>query len=65
VNKIELDYSKISDIVLDQVDLEDFPKFTDAYILSASYMGREMTEDELEILNEDRDFVHRKVIERL
>lgn len=60
-----LDYSKIEDVEVDDIDTRDFPDFCDAYISSATYKGRDMTEDELEILNQDRDFVYEAVQERL
>jgi hypothetical protein len=37
--------------------MEDFPDFCDAYIESADYGNREMTDEELEILNEDGSFI--------
>ena len=63
--KTKLDYSLISDITFDGVDYKDYPDFCDAFINSATYMGREMTQDELEILNEDTDFVYETLIDRL
>jgi hypothetical protein len=42
--------------------LSDFPDFCDAYIASATYDGRDMTEEELEELNDDTDFVYKAVI---
>lgn len=62
---MKLEYTKISDIELDGVDTRDYPDFCDAFISSASYEGRDMTEAELDVLNDDRDFVHDLVIERL
>lgn len=59
---IKLDYSKIDDIQVDGVDTSDYPDFCDAYICYASYDGRDMTEDELEELNDDRDFVYDETI---
>ena len=53
-----LDYSKIDDIEVDGVDLTDYPDFCDAYIVTATYKGRPMTEAELDKLNDDRDFVY-------
>ena len=61
----KLDYSLISDITFDGVDYGDYPDFCNAFIDSATYMGREMTQDELEILNEDTDFVYETLIDRL
>jgi hypothetical protein len=60
-----LNYSKIEDIELDGIDTRDYPDFCDAYIASATYKGREMTEQELERLNDDRGFVYECVLERL
>lgn len=57
-----LDYSKIDDVEIDGIDHADAPEFCDAYISSASYEGRDMTEAELDTLNEDSDYVYEKVI---
>jgi hypothetical protein len=54
---IKLDYSKISNVFVGGIDMEDFPDFCDAYIESADYGNREMTDEELEILNEDGSFI--------
>ena len=59
------DYSKIDDIEVDGIDTRDYPDFCDAYISSATYKGKEMTESQLERLNEDRQFVYEQVQERL
>ena len=53
----KLDYNKISNVFVGGIDMEDFPDFCEAYIESADYDGREMTEEELEILNEDGSFI--------
>jgi hypothetical protein len=58
---IKLDYSKIDNIEVDGIDYADYPDFCDAYIASADYDGREMTDEELELLNEDSDFVYSTV----
>lgn len=60
-----LDYSKIEDIEVDGINTRDYPDFCDAYIASATYKGREMTESELDRLNEDSSFVYDCVQERL
>jgi hypothetical protein len=56
-----LDYSKIEDVEVDGIDMRDAPDFCDAYIASATYKGRAMTEAELDELNQDRDFVYSAV----
>ena len=62
---MKLDYSKISNVSVDGINTQDYPDFVDAYIESADYGDREMTEKELDVLNEDFDFVYEKVQEQL
>lgn len=63
--KIVLDYDLIEDVEVAGIDTSDYPDFCDAYIASATYDGREMTEAELETLNEDSDFVYAAVERKL
>lgn len=56
-----LDYSLIEDVEVAGIDTKDCPDFVDAYIESASYDGREMTEEELEVLNADSSYVYEAV----
>ena len=55
----------MSDIEFEDVDPKDFPDFCDAFISSATYKGRKMTEEELDKLNDDSDFVYDKLIDYL
>jgi len=56
---MKIDVSKITNIEFSDIDWRDYPDFCDAYISSAFYKGREMTEGELEYLDEHhRDFVY-------
>ena len=57
-----IDTTKVTDIEVEDVMLSDYPDFCDAYIASATYDGRDMTEEELEELNDDTDFVYKAVI---
>ena len=57
MESIKLDYNKNSNVFVGGIDMEDFPDFCDAYIESADYGNREMTDEELEILNEDGSFI--------
>lgn len=61
----ELNYSKIDNIQVDGVDKNDYPDFCDAYISNADYKGLEMTDDQLEQINKDSDFVYQAVINQL
>jgi hypothetical protein len=60
-----LDYKKISDVVVTDIDFEDYPDFCDAYVISAMYKGKPMTDLELDELNQDGEFVNEAVFKQL
>lgn len=60
-----LDYSKIDNVNVDGIDYNDYPDFCDAYIESADYDGVPMTDEQLDELNEDGDFVYDKVLAQI
>lgn len=62
---MRLDYSKLEDIRIAKINHRDHPDYVDAFIESATIDGRELTESELDELNEDSSFVHEQVLERL
>ena len=62
---IEFDYSKISNVMVEGIDTEDHPDFCDASIWSADYDGEPMTEDQIEALNENSEFVNQSVFAQL
>jgi len=53
-----MDYKKIDNIEVDGIDTKDYPDFCDAFIASADYDGKSMTDGQLDELNEDSDFVY-------
>jgi hypothetical protein len=61
----KLVYSKVSNIEVDGINHADHPDYSDAFIISADYDGRPMTEDEINELNEDREFVFECVWESI
>jgi hypothetical protein len=63
--KQEMDYAKITNIEFDGIDHSDYPDYSDAYIVSADYDGVEMTDLQIEEINEDRDFVYEKLMDNL
>lgn len=63
--KIELDYSKISNVMVDGIDMEDYGDFCDAYITSADYDGEPMTDEQIEELNNDSEFVNQSVFAQI
>ena len=52
-----MDYKLIDNIEVDGIDTNDYPDFCDSFIASANYNGVPMTDEQLEELNEDSDFV--------
>ncbi len=59
---MELEYSKISNVEIEGIDYNDYPDFCDAYIASADYDGQPMTQQQLDKVNEDTQFVYDQVI---
>lgn len=60
-----MDYSKITNIEFEGIDHKDYPDYCDAYISDADYEGEPMTEQQLEEINENRDFVYEKLMAHL
>ncbi len=65
LNLSTLDLSKVDNVKVGGIDTEDYPDFCDAYVESADYNGVPMTENQLEMLNEQRDFVYESVNKQL
>ena len=60
------DLSKISNIGFEGINHDDYPDFCDAYISEAEYKDRQLTEEELEWLNENEtDFRYEQLIDYL
>ena len=60
-----MDYKKIDNIEIDGIDTKDYPDFCDAYISSADYDGVPMTDEQLDELNEDGDYVYGHIMDYL
>lgn len=60
-----MDYKLIEDVELDGIDHKDHPDYVDAFICAGTYDGREMTDEELDILNDDSDYVYDKVMQQI
>jgi hypothetical protein len=61
----KLNLNKVSNVVVEGIDYNDYPDFSDAYISEADYDGIPMTEEQLEELNENSEFVHESVFEQI
>ena len=60
-----MDYKKIDNIEVDGIDTKDYPDFCDAYISSADYDGKPMTDKQLDEINEDGDYVYGHIMDYL
>lgn len=62
---MKIDFNQVDNIMIDGVDTKDYPDFCDAFIASCDYMGREATEEELDAINDQCDFIHQLAYESL
>ena len=54
----------VEDLVWSDIDHTDYPDYCDAFIESATYKDREMTEDEIEELMDDNpEWCYEKLME--
>ena len=65
MNEIEYLRSKVHNIEWDGIDYNDYPDFCDAFILSAKIDDRNCTSDELDLLNDDTEFLYEELIKHL
>ena len=56
-----MDTTKITNVEIEDINWSDSPRFVDAFIASADYCGKPMTEKQLDEINENTDFVHDSV----
>ena len=60
-----IDYTKISNIQFDDIDHDDAPDYCDAYIVSADYCGEQMSMEQIDTINSDKDFVYSELMNYL
>lgn len=60
-----MDYLKITNVYVDGIDTNDYPDFSDAFIASAEYDGEDMTDEQLDEINEHYDFVYECVVNQI
>lgn len=59
---MQLNLSQIDNMEFEGVDFSDYPDFVDAYLVSADIDGRELTEEEVDYLNDEHyDFINERV----
>jgi hypothetical protein len=55
----------LEDIQIDDLNAKDYPDFCDAYISYATYRGATLSDEELNMINEDRDFVYEVIMTKI
>lgn len=64
-DRLKFDYDKVEYLEFDGINHEDYPDYCDAFISSGQYDGRELTDEELDFLNDDGDFVYNNLQDKL
>ena len=60
---MQIDFNKIDNIVVSGIDMKDYPDFCDAFIEECNIGGVPATEEQLDVINDDLEFVHEKTLE--
>lgn len=60
-----MDKKLIRNVIFEGIDFTDYSDYCDAYIVSAEYDGKPMTEEQIDELNVDTDFLYERLIEYL
>lgn len=55
----------ISEAIFENIEHADYPDYSDAYIVRAKYKGIDMTEEQLEELNDSKDLVYHLLMEQI
>ena len=63
---MKIDFKLVTNVSVDGIDTSDYPDFFDAFIESAEYNGKDMSEEMLDEINSDHlDFVSECVYDSL
>lgn len=63
---MKIDFKLVTNVSVDGIDTSDYPDFCDAFIESAEYNGKDMSEEMLDEINSDHlDFVSECVYDSL
>lgn len=59
---VNFDINKLEDVEINDIDMNDYPDFCDAFISYATYEGRELTDEELDWIQENySNYVNEKI----
>lgn len=63
---MKLDLRKVDNMEFEGVDFADYPDFVDAFLVAADYDGKELTEEQIDYINDEHyDFVNERVYSSL
>lgn len=63
---MEIDFKLVTNVSVDGIDTRDYPDFVDAFIESADYDGKPMSDEMLDVINDEHlEFVHECVYNHL
>ena len=63
---MKLDLRKVGNMEFEGIDFADYPDFVDAFLVAADYDGKEMTEEQIDYINDEHyDFVNERVYSSL
>ncbi len=58
-----IDFDAVENIVILDIDMNDYPKFCDAYIESCDINGVPADEEQIDAINQNGSFVNQQVME--
>jgi hypothetical protein len=61
----DINFEKLSNIEVDNIDTADHPDYVDAFISYAEYEGQPVSDDVLDYINNHSSFVYEQVMKRL
>jgi UDP-N-acetylmuramyl tripeptide synthase len=59
------DLKDLTSVEIEGIDPTDHPEYGDAFVAKAVWFDRELTDEELEIVNDDNDFVYKHTMNHL
>jgi hypothetical protein len=63
---MNIDIKKIDNMEFEGIDFRDYPDFVDAFLVAADYDGKEMTEEQIDYINDEHyDFVNEQVYDSI
>ncbi|WP_299523562.1 hypothetical protein [uncultured Lutibacter sp.] len=63
---MKIDLKKLTDLEFDGIDMNDYPDFVDAFLSNAYYIDRDLTDEELDYINDNEyEFVNENAYDSL